>query len=129
MLDLPKGFSYRVVSRAGEPMADGLLVPGAHDGMAVFAGSGDRVTLICNHELTPDWSDLSGFADRYKDLPEATRRKLYDRGGDITPGLGGTTTTIFNTASGADRTTVPEPGGHREQLCRRRNAVGQLAEL
>ncbi len=100
LLDLPKGFSYRVVSRAGEPMADGLLVPGAHDGMAVFAGSGDRVTLICNHELTPDWSDLSGFADRYNDLPEATRRKLYDRGGDITPGLGGTTTTIFNTASG-----------------------------
>lgn len=81
-------------------MADGLLVPGAHDGMAAFGGSDDRVTLICNHELTPDWQDLSGLADRFKDLPEATRRKFYDRGGDITPGLGGTTTTIFNTATG-----------------------------
>jgi secreted PhoX family phosphatase len=100
LLDLPKGFSYRVVSRAGESMADGLLVPGAHDGMAVFGGSGDHVTLICNHELTPGWIDLSGLADRYADLPEATRRKFYDRGSDTSPGLGGTTTTLFNTATG-----------------------------
>lgn len=100
LLDLPKGFSYRVISRAGDRMSDGLLVPGAHDGMAVFGGEDDRVTLICNHELTPGWLDLSGFGDRYDKLPETTKRKLYDRGGDITPGLGGTTTTVFNTRTG-----------------------------
>ena len=31
LLDLPKGFSYRVVSRTGDEMSDGFLVPGAPD--------------------------------------------------------------------------------------------------
>ncbi|MGB5331576.1 MAG: alkaline phosphatase PhoX, partial [Woeseiaceae bacterium] len=34
IIDLPNGFSYRVVSRVGDVMSDGLRVPGAHDGMA-----------------------------------------------------------------------------------------------
>jgi len=38
LIDLPDGFSYTVFSRTGERMDDGLLVPGAHDGMAAFAG-------------------------------------------------------------------------------------------
>ena len=38
LIDIPDGFSYTVVSRRGDPMADGLHVPGAHDGMAAFEG-------------------------------------------------------------------------------------------
>ena len=38
ILDLPPGFQYRVVSRAGDLMSDGLRVPAAHDGMAAFDG-------------------------------------------------------------------------------------------
>ncbi len=38
LLDLPTGFQYRTFSRTGESMSDGSLVPGAHDGMAAFAG-------------------------------------------------------------------------------------------
>ena len=34
ILDLPPGFSYRVIARAGSEMSDGLLVPGMADGMA-----------------------------------------------------------------------------------------------
>ena len=36
ILDLPKGFSYRVISRSGDMMDDGLLLPGKPDGMAAI---------------------------------------------------------------------------------------------
>ena len=45
MLDLPEGFSYRVLSRAGEVMDDGLLVPGQFDGMGCFPLEGSKVAL------------------------------------------------------------------------------------
>ncbi len=43
ILDLPGGFGYRVISRTGDRMADGLLVPGFPDGMAAFSGSDGKV--------------------------------------------------------------------------------------
>jgi secreted PhoX family phosphatase len=49
-LALPPGFSYRVISRAGEPMTDGNPTPGIFDGMAAFAGKGGDVILVRNHE-------------------------------------------------------------------------------
>lgn len=104
ILDLPDGFSYRVVSRTGDTMSDGLRVPGAHDGMAAFAGQDGRVILICNHEMITHWFDGSAFGDGYGELPEITRSLLYDRGGDETPALGGTTTTIFNPGTGETET-------------------------
>ena len=51
ILDLPKGFSYTIFSEYGEKMDDGLLVPAAHDGMAVFNGSNGNLIIIRNHEL------------------------------------------------------------------------------
>lgn len=55
LLDLPKGFRYRVLSREGDPLLSGEgRVPSNHDGMAAFAGrSGgrdSRVHLVRNHE-------------------------------------------------------------------------------
>ena len=100
ILDLPTGFSYRVISRAGNTMSDGLRVPGAHDGMAAFEGNDGRVILVTNHEMNTHWFDGSAFGDDYGELPEATKSLLYDRGGDKTPALGGTTTTIYNPATG-----------------------------
>ena len=52
LVDLPKDFSYKVISRKGDVMSDGLLVPGLHDGMAAFSLDKDRVLLIRNHELS-----------------------------------------------------------------------------
>jgi secreted PhoX family phosphatase len=96
LIDIPDGFSYTIVSRRGDAMVDGLRVPGAHDGMAAFDGENGRVILVCNHELwSPDTND-SPFIDGYTKLPESFKSRLYDRGGDNTPALGGTTTTIFN---------------------------------
>jgi uncharacterized protein len=50
-LRLPEGFRAVLLSAAGEVMDDGLPVPGAHDGMAAFAGAGTTIRLVRNHEL------------------------------------------------------------------------------
>ncbi|MGW2850349.1 alkaline phosphatase PhoX, partial [Streptomyces sp. NPDC001274] len=51
LLDLPKGFRYRVLSREGGPLRSGQgLVPSNHDGMAAFAGRHGHVHLVRNHE-------------------------------------------------------------------------------
>ncbi len=100
IIDLPPGFGYRVLSRAGDLMDDGFRVPGAHDGMAAFPGADGRVILVCNHEMNPGWFEGSPFGGWYAELDERVRARLYDRGDDRTPGLGGTTTTIYNPATG-----------------------------
>ena len=98
IIDLPAGFSYRVVSRSGDLMSDGLRVPHDHDGMATFGGDDGRIILVCNHELGPENADKSAFiADG---MPAFVGDKIYDAGGGSTPGLGGTTTTIYNPATG-----------------------------
>src|SRR5690349_2738839 len=37
LLDLPKGFAYRVFSREGDPLSTSGVVPASHDGMAAFS--------------------------------------------------------------------------------------------
>ncbi|MEZ4380100.1 MAG: DUF839 domain-containing protein [Nannocystaceae bacterium] len=51
ILDLPAGFSYRIVDQFGEAMDDGYVVPSLPDGMATFAGPEGTVILMRNHEL------------------------------------------------------------------------------
>lgn len=51
LLDLPAGFAYRVLSRAGDPLRSGEgAVPANCDGMAAFDAGGGRVRLVRNHE-------------------------------------------------------------------------------
>ncbi|MBD2899428.1 alkaline phosphatase PhoX [Spirillospora sp. NPDC000708] len=51
VLDLPKGFSYKTLSTEGDPISDGVVVPGHHDGTATFPGSRPgRTRLVRNHE-------------------------------------------------------------------------------
>ena len=100
LLALPAGFEYRIVSQVGTTMADGFKVPGAHDGMAAFPGADGRIILVCNHELAPTAQAHSAFAGVDQALFDAVRDQLYDAGGGSTPGAGGTTTTVFNPATG-----------------------------
>jgi uncharacterized protein len=58
LLDLPPGFSYRVIERVGERMSDGFSVPGSPDGMGCFAAGPKRWVLMRNHELAA--GDASG---------------------------------------------------------------------
>ena len=46
LIDLPKGFSYRVISRFGNLMDDGHVVPSAGDGMGAFAFGKGKVAFI-----------------------------------------------------------------------------------
>lgn len=106
ILDLPKGFSYRVISKAGNPMADGLQVPGAADGMAAFPGPKGLTVLVRNHELNPAITGSSGaFGESNKNLTDQIRAKMYDAGGrhegkQVPPSLGGTTTLVYDTKRG-----------------------------
>jgi secreted PhoX family phosphatase len=52
LLDLPSGFSYRILEQKGDPMSDGYRVPGRPDGMACFAGPNNTLILMRNHEVT-----------------------------------------------------------------------------
>jgi secreted PhoX family phosphatase len=54
MLDLPRGFQYRVLSDPDSELANGAPSPGSPDGMAAFEGDGGTTLLIRNHELEPD---------------------------------------------------------------------------
>lgn len=100
IIQLPPGFSYEVVSRKGARMNDGFRVPGRHDGMAAFDDNNGRVRLVCNHECGPWHSDMSAFRDGLGDVPEKLMARFYDPGAGQTPGVGGTTTTIYNPATG-----------------------------
>ncbi|MBT6155737.1 MAG: DUF839 domain-containing protein [Planctomycetaceae bacterium] len=95
VLDLPRGFQYRIISRTGDKLNDGLLLPGLPDGMATFAGSNGRTILIRNHELLPDQGNA--FGKKNERLTKVDRERMYDYGNGKTPGAGGTSTVVFNT--------------------------------
>lgn len=96
VLDLPAGFSYTIISRVGEEMDDGLLVPGLHDGMAAFRGEGGTVRLVCNHEISPAGQEVSAFGRGQERVALADPGKIYDLGKGRTPGAGGTTTIEYD---------------------------------
>lgn len=89
-LDLPPGFRYTTISRAGETMDDGLLVPSAHDGMAAFAGPDGRTLVVRNHELSKG-SSTGPFGRRKAPPAGFDAGRLYDA-----EGPGGTTTLVFD---------------------------------
>jgi secreted PhoX family phosphatase len=80
LLKLPEGFRYVSFGWAGDPMADGCITPGKHDGMGAFAAAPGRVRLVRNHETR-------------KGVPFCT--VAYDPAAH-----GGTTTLEFDTESG-----------------------------
>lgn len=99
LLDLPEGFSYRVLSRAGRRMDDGLVTPDKFDGMGCFPVDEDRVALVRNHELEPDESDLGAFSR--SDLDDSFDwGRIYGRLEDARPLPGGTSTVIYNLRTG-----------------------------
>jgi hypothetical protein len=111
IIDLPRGFSASVISKAGEKMADGLRVPAMCDGMAAFAGPRGATVLVRNHEINPAVAAPAGaFGPENRLLTDEIRKKMYDPGGRLNVGLrvpclGGTTTIVYDTKQ---RKTVRE---------------------
>ena len=97
IFNLPEGFTYKIISRTGEVMSDGLLTPDKPDGMGAFAGSKGLVTLIRNHELMP--SHNGAFGQDGALAAGIPRDNIYDRG--VAPLIcpGGTTTLVINEAT------------------------------
>lgn len=96
ILDLPKGFSYKIISRQGTKMTDGFSTPGKPDGMATFQAKSGKVILIRNHENDIKNLNESPFGENYALLNKIDKTKFYDYGRGQKPSLGGTTTLIFN---------------------------------
>jgi uncharacterized protein len=87
LLDLPKGFSYRVISSLGDAMSDGGTVPDAADGMGCFDLGGGKLALVRNHELRPGKASGGATGLHYD----------ADSTGAILPG--GTTTLVLDAKS------------------------------
>ena len=104
ILDLPDGFSYNIIGRAGEAMSDGLILPGSPDGMAAFPGKGNEVIVVRNHEINPGASSSTGpFGKGNGKMNLVGQDRFYDPGkvafrdsGPGTPCLGGTTTFVYD---------------------------------
>ncbi len=100
IFDLPEEFDYQIISRVGEEMEDGFLVPHRADGMAAFPasnGSG-RTLLVRNHEVSRDAGAGEGaFGKRLKRLKKLDSDAFYDARTTKSPCLGGTTTLLYDT--------------------------------
>ena len=98
LLDLPRGFAYRIISREGQPMSDGLRTPAAFDGMACFPvrGARDQVALVRNHELWPNLTEGGAFGPDHALARAIPRGKIFDFTPAGLPKLGGTTTLIWD---------------------------------
>lgn len=98
ILDLPEGFSYNVLSQAGESMDDGFLVPGSFDGMFAFPGpsKSSLTILVRNHELRPTTPAIGPFGQGNALFGRIDRSLVYDAGRGQQPSLGGTTTLVYD---------------------------------
>jgi secreted PhoX family phosphatase len=96
IFDLPEGFSYTVISRAGEPMSDGLVTPYKTDGMGCLALDRDRVILVRNHELAFDDCDYGALGVGQTLAGRVDASRIYDRDQDGRALAGGTTTMVYD---------------------------------
>ena len=96
LFDLPEGFSYTVVSRAGEPMSDGLVTPYKMDGMGCFGLDADRVALVRNHELKLPDVDHGPFGVSHLLADKVDKALIYDHDQDGRALTGGTTTLVYD---------------------------------
>lgn len=108
LIDLPQGFTYRVVSRLGDVMNDGLTVPDDADGMGCFDLGNDKIALVRNHELSPGADSGGELANGYGRGPD----------GKILPG--GTTTVVLDAA------TLKVERQHRSLAGTIRNCAGGI---
>lgn len=96
ILDLPKGFSYKIVSQYGQLMSDGRQVPNSADGMGCTTLADGRICLMRNHELGAD--ELKHSACPVGTTGDAAAFDCY-RGGSGEALPGGVSTIILDPAS------------------------------
>ena len=97
IFDLPEGFRYKIIGRAGDYMDDGLRIPGRSDGMGAFSGPDGKTILIRNHELEAASTYEGPFGLQNELFDKLDVAKVYDPGQKTAPHIGGTTTVIYDT--------------------------------
>ncbi|WP_162340971.1 alkaline phosphatase PhoX [Cyclobacterium salsum] len=100
ILNLPEGFTYKILSKKGDKMSDGLYLPGLADGMGAFQGKNGKTIVVRNHEISPDSLEHSGFGPNNELVSSLSSADFYDFGKGILPSLGGTTTFVYNENTG-----------------------------
>ena len=102
IIDLPAGFRYQVIARTGDSMSDGLIMPGAPDGMAAFPNPDNptQTLLVRNHELSSSWGDVDAFGGHEKLARKTVGNKAYDFYHKRLPANGGTTTLLYDHPTG-----------------------------
>lgn len=96
ILDLPRGFSYKIVSQFGQTMSDGRQVPNSADGMGCTTLPDGRLCLMRNHELGTD--ELEHGACPAGTSGDAAAFDCY-RGGSGEALPGGVSTIVLDPAS------------------------------
>ena len=96
IFDLPKGFTYKIITKQGQKMSDGLISPGANDAMATFPLDKDRIYIVRNHELSYTHTNIGAFGNKNKNLKLGKPEYFYDYNKGKGPSIGGTTTIIYN---------------------------------
>ncbi len=95
VIELPKGFKYKIISRKGNKMSDGFFQPGLSDGMAVFDVNGKTI-LVRNHEVSPGDMEQGPYGPEDELLSKMDKDLIYDYGRGKRIGVGGTSNVIFN---------------------------------
>ena len=100
ILNLIKGFNYKIISKKGQTMSDGLTVPDHADGMASFKGDDGKIILVRNHEIG-HFKTIEKLLDKNpmqknKKFINKFSKYMYDNGQDNSPCGGGTTTLVYN---------------------------------
>ena len=100
ILNLLKGFKYKIISKKGQSMSDGLTVPDHADGMASFNGENGKIILVRNHEIG-HYKTIEKLLDKNpmqknKKFIKNFSSYIYDLGPDYNPCGGGTTTIVYN---------------------------------
>jgi len=85
LIDLPQGFTYRILSSLGDAMSDGGTVPDRADGMGCFDLGGGKWALVRNHELMPNEDGGGAAGAAYDTLARS-----------LVPLPGGTTTVVLD---------------------------------
>jgi len=101
ILNLPHGFSYKIISRSGDRMSDGLTVPGAPDGMAAFPvpGKKDQCLLVRNHELDSVGEEIGPFQHDPAQAKKLAKKAFDFYQGEL-PVNGGTSTLLYSHKTG-----------------------------
>lgn len=100
ILDLPKGFSYKVIARAGDKMTDGFYVPGLADGMSAAPGPAGLTILVCNHEFRIGYPESVGpFKGKKALSAKIAIDTFYDPANEGNLCLGSTTTLVYDTGA------------------------------